>query len=120
MYLRAIKIRKYINFLNIILLFKQCSKKNILVFFNYLKKCTFQKQKKAALEKAKAELTNVKSNKIGAKAKIDDYKLYIANLETQLINQRQLYKNNYISKKEFETSVLDLNRSFFLVQSLEG
>ena len=39
------------------------------------------KQKKASLEKAKAELTNAKSNSLGSVAKIDDYKLYIVNLE---------------------------------------
>ena len=78
------------------------------------------KQKKAGLEKAKAELNNVKSNRVGSLAKIDDYKLYIANIEKQLSNQKQLFKNKYISKKEFEDSELDFNRSLFQLENLQA
>ena len=46
------------------------------------------KQKKASLEKAKAELNNAQSNKIGSIAKIDDYELYIANLKNNFLNQK--------------------------------
>ena len=78
------------------------------------------KQKKASLEKAKAELTNVKSNKVGAIAKIDDYQLYVKNLEKNLLKQNQLLKNKYISKKEFESSELEFNRSIFQLQNLKA
>ena len=78
------------------------------------------KQKKASLEKAKAELSNSQSNRVGSLAKVDDYKLYVDNLKNQLSNQTQLYKNKYISKKEFENSELDFNRSVFQLQNLEA
>ena len=78
------------------------------------------KQKKGSLEKAKAELNNARSNRLGSLAKIDDYKLYIANIKIQLSNQKKLYKNKFISKKEFETAELDFNRSLFQLQNLEA
>ena len=78
------------------------------------------KQKKASLEKAKAELNNAKSNKVGSIAKIDDYELYVANLKNNLSNQIQLLKNKYISKKEFESSELEFNRSLFQLQNLQA
>ena len=78
------------------------------------------KQKKASLEKAKAELSNAKSNKSGSVAKIGDYELYIANLKTNLEKQAKLFKKKYISEKEFETSELDFNRSFFQLQNLKA
>ena len=78
------------------------------------------KQKKASLEKAKAELSNAKSNKLGSAAKIDDYKLYVKSLERLLFNQKQLYINKYISKIEFENSELDFNRSVFQLKNLES
>ena len=77
-------------------------------------------QKKASLEKAKAELSNAKSNRIGSIAKIDDYELYITNLKKNLSNQEQLLKNKYISQKEFESSELDFNRSLFQLQNLQA
>ena len=78
------------------------------------------KQKKASLEKAKAELSNAKSNRIGSIAKIDDYKLYVQNLKNQLSNQTELYKNKYISKTEFEESELSFNRSTYQLQNLDA
>ena len=78
------------------------------------------KQKKASLGKAKAELANAKSNKVGSVAKINDYKLYIENLKTNLLNQEKLLKNKFISKKEFENSELDFNRSLFQLQNLQA
>ena len=78
------------------------------------------KQKKARLEKAKAELSNAKSNRVGSMAKINDYELYIVNIENNLINQKELLKNKYISKKEFEDSELDFNRSLFQLKNLQA
>ena len=78
------------------------------------------KQKKASLEKANAELNNAKSNKVGSIAKIDDYKLYITNLKKNLSDQEKLFKNKYISKKEFESSELDFNRSLFQLENLQA
>ncbi len=78
------------------------------------------KQKDASLEKAKAELSNTKSNRVGSIAKIDDYKLYVESLKKQLSNQKKLYNNKYISKNEFENSELDFNRSTFQLQNLQA
>ena len=78
------------------------------------------KQKKAGLEKAKAELNNARSNRVGSEAKINDYKLYIANLKKNLLNQRQLFKKKYLSEKEFENFKLDFDRSLFQLQNLEA
>lgn len=78
------------------------------------------KQKKASLEKAKAELSNVKSNKVGSIAKINDYKLYLKSLENLLSSQKKLYENKYISKNEFENSELDFNRSVFQLINLKS
>ena len=78
------------------------------------------KQKKASLDKAKAEFNNAKSNKIGSIAKIYDYELYIENLKKNLSNQQQLLNNKYISKKEFENSELDFNRSLFQLENLQA
>ena len=78
------------------------------------------KQKKASLEKAIAELSNVKSNRVGSLAKIDDYKLYIANLKNNLSNQKTLLKNKYISINDFENSELIFNRSLFQLQNLQA
>ena len=78
------------------------------------------KQKKASLEKANAELINVRSNKLGSIAKIDDFKLYIVNLKKTLSNQEELIKNKYISQKEFETSELEFNRSLFQLKNLQA
>ena len=78
------------------------------------------KQKKGNLEKGQAELANAKSNRIGSIAKIDDYKLYVKSLEKELYIQTQLYKKKYISKKEFENSELNFNRSKFQLLNLEA
>ena len=78
------------------------------------------KQKKASLEKAKAELINARSNKLGSIAKIDDFKLYIVSLKKNLSNQEKLVKDKYISQKEFETSELDFNRSLFQLKNLQA
>ena len=78
------------------------------------------KQKKASLNKAKAELSNAKSNKLGSIAKIDDYKLYINNLKKNLYNQEKLFKNKFISKKEFETTELEFKRSLFQLENLQA
>jgi len=77
-------------------------------------------QKKASLEKANAELANANSNKVGSVAKINNYKLYIANLKKNLLDQQQLFNKKFISKNEFEKSKLDFNRSFFELQSLQA
>jgi HlyD family secretion protein len=78
------------------------------------------KQKKASLEKANAELANAESNRVGSLARIDDYKLYILNLKKNLLKQEQLFKKKFVSKKEFENSELDFNRSFFQLQNLQA
>ena len=78
------------------------------------------KQKKASLERAVAELSNAKSNKVGSNAKIEDYKLYSKNLEKKLIDQKKLYKNKYISKEDFESSELDYKRSIFQLKNLQS
>ena len=78
------------------------------------------KQKKASLQKANAELSNAQSNRRGSIAKIDDYKLYVENLKQQLSDQEKLFKNKYISKKEFENSKLDFDRSVFQLQNLKA
>ena len=78
------------------------------------------KQKKASLEKAKAELNNARSNRVGSLAKIDDYKLYIKNLEKNLLNQKKLFDKKFITENEFESYELDFNRSFFQLENLQA
>lgn len=78
------------------------------------------KQKKASLEKAKAELNNTKSNRKGSIAKINDQKLYIENLEKNLLNQKKLFEKKFISGKEFENFELDFKRSLFQLQNLQA
>ena len=78
------------------------------------------KQKKASLQKANAELSNAQSNMTGSIAKIDDYNLYVENLKQQLSDQEKLFKNKYISKKEFENSKLDFDRSLFQLENLKA
>lgn len=78
------------------------------------------KQKKASFEKAKAELLNAESNRLGSNAKINDYKLYSENLKSKLIDQKKLYLKKYISKEDFENSELDFERSVFQLKNLKS
>lgn len=60
------------------------------------------KQKMASLEKAKSELNNSISNKAGSVSKYNDFSLFLTQLDKNLEDKKALYKNKFISKKEFE------------------
>ena len=78
------------------------------------------KQKKASLEKAKSELNNSISNKSGALSKLNDFSLFVDKLDKNLQNKQTLYKNKYISKKEFEDAKFDYESAIFQFSSLES
>ena len=48
------------------------------------------KQKKASYEKAKSELNNAISNKNGSEAKLNDFKLFLQNLEKNLFQKMNM------------------------------
>ena len=66
------------------------------------------KQKKASYEKAKSELNNSISNKIGSEAKLNDFKLLVRKLKNNLDNQLTLFNKKFISEKEYEDSLLEI------------
>ncbi len=78
------------------------------------------KQKKASFEKAKFELNNAISNKIGSEAKLNDFELFVHKLEKNLDNQEILFKKGFISKKEYEDSKLEYDRAFYQFNTLES
>jgi len=78
------------------------------------------KQKKASFEKAKFELNNAISNKIGSEAKLNDFELFVHKLEKNLYNQEILFKKGFISKKEYEDSKLEYDRAFYQFNTLES
>ena len=78
------------------------------------------KQKKASLTKAKSELANSKSNKIGSIAKIKEYELFVENLKKNLVKQKKLFNDKYISEQEFENLELEFNRSLFQLENLQA
>ena len=78
------------------------------------------KQKKASYEKAKSELNNSISNKIGSEAKLNDFKLLVKKLKKNLDNQLTLFNKKFISEKEYEDSLLEYNRSIYQLSSLKS
>ena len=78
------------------------------------------KQKNASLEKAKSELNNSISNKIGSESKLDDFSLYVKKLSSNLEDKKALYKNKYISKKEYEDSLFEYESAIFQYNTLES
>ena len=78
------------------------------------------KQKNASLEKAKSELNNSISNKIGSESKLDDFSLYVKKLSSNLEDKKALYKNKYISKKEYEDSLFEYESAIFQYRTLES
>jgi len=78
------------------------------------------KQKEASYEKAKSELNNAISNKIGSGAKLNDFKLLVLKLEKNLDNQLTLFKKKFISEKEYEDSLLEYDRAIYQLSSLES
>ena len=78
------------------------------------------KQKKASLEKAKSELNNSISNKIGSESKLDDFSLYLKKLLGNLDDKKALYKNKFISKKEYEDAVFEYESAIFQFNTLES
>ncbi len=78
------------------------------------------KQKKASLEKAKSELNNSISNKKGSESKLDDFTLYLKKLLNNLKDKKALYKNKFISKKEYEDALFEYESAIFQSSSLES
>ena len=78
------------------------------------------KQKKASLEKANSELNNAKSNSSGAKSKLNDFILYVKKLEENLEDKKTLFKNKFISKKEFEDATFEYESAIYQLNSLES
>ena len=78
------------------------------------------KQKKASLEKAKSELNNAISNQAGFKSKLNDFILFVNKSNKNLENQKTLYKNKYISKKELEDSIYEYESSKYQLNTLES
>jgi len=78
------------------------------------------KQKKASLEKAKSELNNSISNKMGSESKLDDFTLYLKKLSSNLEDKNALYKNKFISKKEYEDALFEYESAIFQYSSLES
>ena len=78
------------------------------------------KQKKSSYEKARSELNNAISNKIGSEAKLNDFMLFIKKLEKNLDNQFILFKKKFISKKEYEDSKIEYDRAFYQLNTLES
>ena len=78
------------------------------------------KQKEASYEKAKSELNNSISNKIGSEAKLNDFKLLVKKLKKNLDNQLTLFNKKFISEKEYEDSLLEYDRSIYQLSSLES
>ncbi len=78
------------------------------------------KQKKASYEKAKSELNNSISNKIGSEAKLNDFNLLVNKLKKNLDNQITLFDKKIISEKEYEDSLLEYDRAIYQLLSLES
>ena len=78
------------------------------------------KQKKASLDKAKSELNNSISNKTGSISKLDDFSLYVKKLSNNLKDKKSLYKNKFISKKEYEDALFDYDSAIFQYSTLES
>ena len=78
------------------------------------------KQKNASLEKAKSELNNSISNKQGSESKLDDFSLYLKKLSGNLEDKKALYKNKFISKKEYEDALFEYESAIFQYSSLES
>ena len=78
------------------------------------------KQKEASYEKAKSELSNAISNKIGSEAKLNDFKLLVKKLKKNLDNQLILFNKKFISEKEYEDSLLEYDRAIYQLSSLES
>ena len=78
------------------------------------------KQKKASLEKAKSELNNSISNKNGALSKLNDFSLFVDKLDKNLQDKQTLYKNKFISKKEFEDAKFEYESAIFQFSTLES
>ena len=78
------------------------------------------KQKLASLEKAKSELNNSISNKAGALSKLNDFSLFLNKLDKNLDNKKTLYKNKFISKKEFEDANFEYDSAIFQFSTLES
>ena len=78
------------------------------------------KQKKASLEKADSELNNSISNKSGAESKLSDFSLFVQKLKENLENQKTLFKNKFISKKEFEDAKFEYESAIFQFNTLES
>ena len=78
------------------------------------------KQKNASLEKAKSELNNSISNKKGSESKLDDFSLYLKKLSGNLEDKKALYKNKFISKKEYEDALFEYESAIFQYSSLES
>jgi HlyD family secretion protein len=78
------------------------------------------KQKKASLEKAKSELNNSISNRMGSESKLDDFTLYLKKLSSNLEDKNALYKNKFISKKEYEDALFEYESAIFQYSSLES
>ena len=75
------------------------------------------KQKNASLEKAKSELNNSISNKKGSESKLDDFSLYLKKLSGNLEDKKALYKNKFISKKEYEDALFEYESAIFQYSS---
>jgi len=78
------------------------------------------KQKEASFEKARSELSNAISNKIGSEAKLNDFKLLVKKLKKKLDNQLILFNKKFISEKEYEDSLLEYDRAIYQLSSLES
>ncbi len=78
------------------------------------------KQKEASYEKAKSELNNAISNKIGSEAKLNDFELLVRKLKKNLDNQLTLFNKKFISEKEYEDSLLEYDRAIYQLSSLES
>ena len=78
------------------------------------------KQKEASYEKAKSELNNAISNKIGSEAKLNDFKLLVTKHKKNLDNQLTLFNKKFISEKEYEDSLLEYDRAIYQLSSLES
>ena len=78
------------------------------------------KQKMASLEKAKSELNNSISNKAGSISKFNDFTLFLEKLDKNLDDKKTLYKNKFISKKEFEDAKFEYDSAIFQLSTLES
>ena len=78
------------------------------------------KQKLASLEKAKSELNNSISTKEGALSKLNDFSLFLNKLDKNLDDKKTLYKNKFISKKEFEDANFEYDSAIFQFSTLES